>query len=474
MNATITINLTKTIINVNNTDYMVRLIGAPSKTSEVFITECSTFVFKIVKKFIQYDIFEREILLLQRLNQDSDFAPTLLKYDENTRTLMMTYCGTPLNDSNKPADYNKQLLNIYESLQKSNIQHNDIKKQQELLVLREKIYLCDYGWASINRDHSCGIGLWSGVKPSGYIANEVLVQSNPMTLMDRALRQIVLKSGEIVWHQSPSKLTCVIVEPRNHPNLRGTLYNMANVYSNKNVGLTIYHSAENLELINEITKEWVGVTLHCLNQNNLTIKEYSFMLTTSKFYDSIKSSHLLIFQTDSCIFKSISEEYFKYDYVGAKWKKQIGNGCGNGGFSLRRKSTMLRACRDNQHKRHPEDVFFAHTQKMKLPSKSLQEAFSVERIKHLNPIGCHKFLTDELYIKLVPYCARNIRFGSSKKNTKRVPLNAPIAKHHNILLKPTKYPDTFDFQIKKGVLIIKRTDSDGGWGHKHTCHVLIL
>lgn len=222
-----------------------------------------------------------------------------------------------------------------------------------------------------------------------------------MRLIDEALQKVKLNKDSVRWSSVPNRLTCVIVEPRNHPNMRGTLYNMANVYANLDVGLTIYHSKENLKLIRDIIMNWEGVQLICLEKNNLTKSEYSHLLTTPSFYESVKSSHLLVFQTDSCIFKTIPDEYFEYDYVGAGWIKKWGNGCGNGGFSLRNKKAMINACGHKNYRRHPEDIYFAHADQLKPPNKELQLAFSVELIDHPDPIGCHLRMRPHLYSKLL-------------------------------------------------------------------------
>ena len=37
------------------------------------------------------------------------------------------------------------------------------------------IYLCDFGWASINNNMNCGIGLWDCIninKPGGYLSDD--------------------------------------------------------------------------------------------------------------------------------------------------------------------------------------------------------------------------------------------------------------------------------------------------------------
>ena len=146
--------------------------------------------------------------------------------------------------------------------------------------------------------------------------------------------------------------------------------------------------------------------------DNLLIHEYSELLTSSFFYEKIKSTHLLIFQTDSFIFKQIPQKYFNYDYIGARWpdaKKpnNYGNYCGNGGFSLRKKTAMINACLNTKRKHHPEDIFFAHAKGLHLPDVNLQHNFSLEtsneeRHKKISPIGCHKFMTKNLYKKTLP------------------------------------------------------------------------
>lgn len=310
------------------------------------------------------------------------------------------------------------------------------------------------------------IGIWANYE------GDKKGKSN-VSLMTRALQHVRLEPAHVIWDVNPKGLTCVIVEPRNHYNLIGALYNMANIYANTDVGLTIYHSQNNAHLIADITNDWTGMKLVCLPQDNLKIKEYSELLTTVEFYKANRSSHVLIFQTDSCIFQKIPEEYFQYDYVGAPWRKQIGNGCGNGGFSLRKVNTMIKVIKNNAHSRHPEDVFFAKANNLKLPSKDLQKAFSVEQIAHDNPIGCHKFLTKKLYMKMFPNHVHTIQFGASKKNVKRVLLPQNIIKrHHTIILKSNKYPDRFNFKIENKFLVIRRTDRNHGWNYKHICHIL--
>ena len=86
-----------------------------------------------------------------------------------------------------------------------------------------------------------------------------------------------------------------------------------------------------------------------------------------KMYKDIyfdNSSHLLIFQSDSYIFNEISPIYYQYDYVGAPWTKvQIGNGCGNGGISLRLIDAMKKVT-NNEGVNYNEDIYFSKQQCM--------------------------------------------------------------------------------------------------------------
>ena len=150
-------------------------------TSKVYMISCNKFVIKqITKKCYKYDIFEREIYILEYLERNNiDWAPKLIKYDYEKKLIMITYCGELLTEYNKPKDCMKQINNIKKDMELLNIQHNDISSYVEskhstyllkkgynksFYVLDNKIYLIDYGWASIGKDHSFGIGL-CGVKP---------------------------------------------------------------------------------------------------------------------------------------------------------------------------------------------------------------------------------------------------------------------------------------------------------------------
>jgi tRNA A-37 threonylcarbamoyl transferase component Bud32 len=154
--------------NVNN-----KLYGA---TSEIYVSTKKEVVIKKVKSYLEYNVYEREKYVLSFLNtMKVDWCPKLLHYDDDDKILIMTYCGDMITLKNKPTTFSKQFTDVMNDLKAFKMKHNDIK-ENELLVFNNKLYLCDFGWCSINDHLSCGIGLWDGEKPCNYFTDERVYQ----------------------------------------------------------------------------------------------------------------------------------------------------------------------------------------------------------------------------------------------------------------------------------------------------------
>ena len=80
-----------------------------------------------------------------------------------------------------------------------------------------------------------------------------------------------------------------------------------------------------------------------LNINNISREDYSIMLLESKFYNNFVGEHLLFYQEDSLIFNSFDNKFLKYDFIGAPY---FNKDVGNGGFSLRKKATIIEICKE--------------------------------------------------------------------------------------------------------------------------------
>lgn len=208
--------------------------------------------------------------------------------------------------------------------------------------------------------------------------------------------------------------TAVIVEPRKHKALAFVLENFLENLDNRWI-VILLHGNLNKQFSENIVENKLSVyknriKLVNLNIDNLSIKDYSELFFTERFYDFIPTEVFLIFQTDSIILKENKHKinkFIKYDYVGAPWPpNNNGGGVGNGGLSLRRKNKMLELLKykdlgidkkfNNEYGKYvAEDRFFngEYTNKyVKIYKPSIKKAseFSVEGIYNSSSFGIHK------------------------------------------------------------------------------------
>ncbi|MHB1909685.1 MAG: DUF5672 family protein [Nitrososphaerales archaeon] len=186
-----------------------------------------------------------------------------------------------------------------------------------------------------------------------------------------------------------TKLSLVIVEPRCHQWFEGVLYNAAHTYGGTDVSLYVFHGTDNLDYIKQYIGDWENVQYINMGVSNLDIRNYCHLLTSTSFYEHFKSEHILVFQTDSLFRKPIDDVYFNYDWAGAPWT--FSNGCGNGGFSLRRVSKMIQICTQHGPSYENEDIFFSrHLRSGEYPDKEILKRFSSETIHCPDSCGMHK------------------------------------------------------------------------------------
>lgn len=137
-------------------------------TSSSFI---SPFLFvKYLTSYKEYNVYEREKYIGSILNK-FEWYPKLHYSDDINKFFVFSNVGVPVTIKNKPYDLEKQFNKILNDMKSVNVQHNDIKIGEILVDENNKIYLCDFGWGSINNQLGCGIGLWNcnnKKKPGGY------------------------------------------------------------------------------------------------------------------------------------------------------------------------------------------------------------------------------------------------------------------------------------------------------------------
>jgi hypothetical protein len=152
------------------------------------------------------------------------------------------------------------------------------------------------------------------------------------------------------------------------------------------------------------------------NYDNLNQSTYSIFLASLDFWNLFTGNKILIYQEDSCIFKSNINDFIKWDYIGAPWPKNQNdniNGVGNGGFSLRTKQCMIDVINKisiedtlyNESTRNymkntnmvigPEDVYFSLNMIVhnigKVADWDSAYIFSTESFNNIDSLGGHNF-----------------------------------------------------------------------------------
>jgi hypothetical protein len=155
----------------------------------------------------------------------------------------------------------------------------------------------------------------------------------------------------------------------------------------------------------------------------LDVRRYNALCLSSQFWRALRSEHVLIFQCDALMLRPGIERFMCWDYIGAPATAApvaIRGGVGadaqgpvqvmNGGFSLRRRSAMLRCLRRipvyartqwepgtigpvRRRALEWEDCYFCRalaTLGAALPPRDVQAEFSVESVFHPAPLGFHK------------------------------------------------------------------------------------
>tara|TARA_B110000285_G_scaffold120342_1_gene136106 strand:+ start:994 stop:1527 length:534 start_codon:yes stop_codon:yes gene_type:complete len=133
---------------------------------------------KYITNYKEYDVYKREKHMSTVLDK-FDWYPKLLYSDDINNILIFKNAGTPVTQKNKPKDIEKQFNKILSDMESVNVQHNDIKPGEVLVDENNKIYLCDFGWASINNEMGCGIEIWNcnnTKKPYGYFNDKNALQ----------------------------------------------------------------------------------------------------------------------------------------------------------------------------------------------------------------------------------------------------------------------------------------------------------
>ena len=210
----------------------------------------------------------------------------------------------------------------------------------------------------------------------------------------------------------------VLIEFREFPHVEFLLRNTI-IKLSKEWNHTIVCGKKNYNMMLNISKnicKFINSNINViqLNIEDLNRDDYCNILTSSYFWKLFKGEDILLYQEDTILFHGDINPFLKYDYIGAPWKKSQDDNSlhvGNGGFSLRKKSAMLRVI--NQQRKLvvgkstlkymknsklnciPEDVYFSKSlidfNLGKVAQYDTALKFSQESILGDNPLGGHAF-----------------------------------------------------------------------------------
>ena len=131
--------------------------GTTSSATSSSVTLPFLFI-KYIINFKNFHVYEREKHIASIL-KNFEWYPKLIHSDDINQILIFRNVGNPLTVKNKPLDIKEQFEKIIFDMKSVNVQHNDIKHGELLIDENNKIYLCDFGWGSINNQLGCNIGI---------------------------------------------------------------------------------------------------------------------------------------------------------------------------------------------------------------------------------------------------------------------------------------------------------------------------
>lgn len=148
-------------------------------TGQYFVDKHKRWFKKVVTKgaAIRVNAIERESIVLRYLNAEKvPWCPSL-GWTNMRDTIITSYAGKRVDQlQHLPDDFFSQFRDIMVGLKRLSVEHNDIRADQ-LLVNENtgRVYLIDYGWASVHGRFDVGVG----------VTNKTWTQYPDSTAIDR-------------------------------------------------------------------------------------------------------------------------------------------------------------------------------------------------------------------------------------------------------------------------------------------------
>jgi len=204
----------------------------------------------------------------------------------------------------------------------------------------------------------------------------------------------------------PSDKAMVIVEPREHKDLKRVLENF-DKNMDKSWDLYVFHGKSRKNFAAAAAANISGRTVNLipLDTDNLISDEYNVLFKDPAFWNKIAAENIMIFQTDAALCgKSAKkiESFMKYKYIGCSYNdSQVGDGpwpgnkyYGVGGLSFRKKSFVLSCiAKSKSGNSSGEDMMLAnclHEEAEKPETGKVINEFCTQNEYHNPSFGAHK------------------------------------------------------------------------------------
>lgn len=200
------------------------------------------------------------------------------------------------------------------------------------------------------------------------------------------------ESETFVRHADSNKVA-ILVEPRFDEITKYVIYNFMHFLNPLGWNLLIIsYSGHHNTIEQQYPYAFVydigdcHILLDSSNNPNITIGAYNTIFMDPELWRNIPGEIALIFQRDCIMFHDFSEHFLLYDYAGSNYLDNLAPVFGgiNGGFSIRKRTTMLEClekitwekideyrasreysnCKETPILRRNEDVFFTHACEM--------------------------------------------------------------------------------------------------------------
>jgi hypothetical protein len=259
------------------------------------------------------------------------------------------------------------------------------------------------------------------LKNKGIILKEIM----PMTIISKKeiFEDICKKQLKYIENKWPlidknSKLKSLIIESRFNDQVEFTIKNTIQKLGD-GWGHIIVCTDNNIDeiekLVNEISAE---IEIINLEKFIITRNTYNNLCLDIQFWEKIECEKVLVYQSDTYIFKEFDNSFLEFDYIGAAWGPSIHSlttretfslekeiFVGNGGLSLRTLSAMKTILKDENKPliRYNakidcdqiwEDLFFSYyielSNEYKLAPIEVAQKFSFEHFYSDDTFGCHQ------------------------------------------------------------------------------------